>query len=352
MKGLEKYYSIHGIVTFKIVNEAHLLSWQFNNIYNAYKNFEIEKSDELDFIIYLGKFTPSNQGCYIINNKYYVREDYFFCKRDSYKFANWSFEMSGFEDGASTVRLSSNPLGYLFMSGFVIDFLIQYKLNEKGFSIVHASCVSKSDMGFLFAARSGGGKTTFAMNFLEKGFNLLGDNFIILHQGKALSYFSPINIFTYNLAPIVKRNFGTKNKIILDLKELFYKATQGYIKIFTKINPREIFPHLTVDETKLNVVFLLIPKEDLWIQKIDKKELCDHLVSNQKLDALLFHEYISEYSYMFPKSKLATYWNSYRENLDKNLRGKISLYKVEIPRKPNGVVFEKISDVFSNERSV
>ena len=342
----ERYYNIHDIVKFKIVNTNHF-KWRFSNIYVAYKNFETERMDNLDFIVYLGKFTPSHQNCYIINNKYYVKKDYFYCKRDSYKFGKWEFEMSGFENGITTVRVSSNFIGYMFMSGFIIEFLIQYKLNEKGYPIVHASCVSRNNRGFLFSARSGGGKTTIAMNLVEKGFNILGDNFVILHQGDVLSYFSLLNIFTYNLAPIVKRNFGTKNKVILGLKELFYKATLGYIKIFTKVNPKEIFPELTVEETKLNTVFLLLPGRGMKIEKISKGELINHLVMNQKLDTLSFLEYISEYSYVLPESKLATHWKRYEENLKANLPDNIPFYKVEVPQKYDKKVFEKILEVIS-----
>lgn len=342
----ERYYNIHNIVKFKIVNRNHF-KWQFSNIYEAYKNFETGKTDNFDFVVYLGKFIPSNQDCNIINNKYYVKEDYFYCKKDSYKFANWEFEISGFEDGATTVRISSNFTGYLWKSMFIIEFLIQYKLNEKGYSIVHASCVSRDNQGFLFSARSGGGKTTIAMDLVEKGFKMLGDNFVIVHRGDVLSYFSSLNIFTYNLAPIMKRNFGTKNKAILSLKWLFYKATKGYIKIFTKINPKEIFSELTVDETKLDAVFLLLPRREVKIEKIGKKELCDHLVMNQKLDTPLFLEYLSEYSYMFPKTKLSTYWKRYEENLRKNLPDDISIYKVRVPQKYEEKVFEKILEVIS-----
>lgn len=345
----EKYYNIHGIVKFKIVNTTPF-EWQFSNIYGAYKNFETDEIDNFDFVVYLGKFTPSNQDCYILEDKYYVREDYFYCKKASYKFTNWEFEMYGFEDGATTVRISSNLLGYMWMSGFIIEFLIHHKMNEKGYPIVHASCVSRDNRGFLFTARGGGGKTTIALNFVEKGFKLLGDNFVILHQGNVLSYFSPLNIFTYNLAPIVKKNFGTKNKVIHGVKELFYKATRGYIKIFTKINPKEIFPELTVDETKLNAVFLLLPREEVQIEKIDKTKLCDHLVINQKLDSLFFLEYISEYSYVHPESKLATYWKRYRENLERNLPEGIPIYKVEVPQKYDEKVFEKILEVIPNEK--
>lgn len=92
----ERYFNIHDIVKFKIVNTTPF-KWQFKNIYGSYENFEAVKTDDLDFIVYLGRFKPTNQDCYITEEKYYIKEDYFYCQKDSYKFTNWEFEMSGFE---------------------------------------------------------------------------------------------------------------------------------------------------------------------------------------------------------------------------------------------------------------
>jgi len=348
----EKYYNIHDVVKFKIVTKE--FEWKFNNIYRAYKNFETTKTDELDFIVYIGKFTPSNQGCHILEDKYYIKEDYLYCKKDSYKFTSWEFEMSGFESKYTVIRISSNTLGYMWMSGFIIEFMIHYKMNEKGYSIVHASGVSRNNRGFIFSARGGGGKTTIALNLLERGFKMLGDNFVILHGEEVLNYISPLNIFTYNLAPIIRKNFGIKNKTILMLKEVIYRVTGGYIKIFTKLNPKEIFPELTIDKTKLDMVFLIVTREEverIQVKKIGKTELLNHLIMNQMLDTLLFLPYILEYSYMFPNSKLAGHWVRYRKNLEKNLPNSMPIYRIEVPQKYKTDVFERILEVIADEGS-
>jgi len=346
----ERYFNIHDIVKFKIVNTTPF-KWQFKNIYGSYENFEAVKTDDLDFIVYLGRFKPTNQDCYITEEKYYIKEDYFYCQKDSYKFTNWEFEMSGFENGDTIIRIFSNIPGYMWMSGFIIDFMIHYKMNEKGYPILHASCVSKDNRGFMFSGSGGTGKTTITMNLLEKGFKMLGDNYIILKKGEVFSYLSLLNIFTYNLAPIIKSNLGVKNKIILGLKEIIYRVTQGYIKIFTKLNPKEIFPELTIDKIKLDTVFLILRKKELkemQIKKIDKIKLCEYLVTTQMLDnTCLFLPYIAEYSYIFPESKLATYWERYKKNLEENLPDDILIYKVEVPQKYDKEIFEKILEVIS-----
>lgn len=318
----------------------------FSDVNIQYANFESEKDNpNPDITIYLGEFTPSTQDCYILDDKYYVREDYFYCKEDSYKQAKWKFEITGFESGKITIRISSNLPGSMFISGNVIDPMLHFEINNKGFSIIHASCVSKDNVAYLFSSRSGGGKTTIALNFIEKGFSLLGDNFIILHKGYAFSFLSPLNIFTYNLVPVIKKNLGIKDKVCLVLKELLYKATLGYVKILTKLNPKAIFPKQVVSTSKLGAAFLIMPKREFNINHISKKEFVAHVVMNQKLDIPSFLKYLVEYSYMFPKSKLATHWDWYEENLKKNLPENIPFYKIEVPQRYNKETLERIVEL-------
>lgn len=344
----ERYYNINNIVKFKIFDEQ-LFKIKLNNIYDAYRNYEVNKKiEDIDFSVHLGKFKPSNENCNIINNKYFIKEDYFYCKEDYFKFAKWEFEIYGFEKDKTMVNISSNFVGYMFMSGFIIDFLIHYKLNDKGYSIIHASCISKNDKGILFAARSGGGKTTLAMAFIKRGFNILGDNFIILYQGDVISYFSHLNIFKYNFVPIIKNKIGLKIKFTIYLKEFLYKLTSGYFKIFTKINPKDIFPELIIEKSKLHTIFILLPKKELKIEKIDKITLCRQMVMNQKLDTLIFLNYILEYSYVCPTGKLSMHWIRYEDNLINNLIY-TSFYQVEVPKKYDTDIFERMYDFVNKE---
>ena len=346
----ERAYSIHDVVTFKIVDKRSFFSRIFDAIEVEYKNFESEELNNPDFTVYLGNISPSNQDCYILDDQYFIKKDYLFCKESSYKLAKWKLEISGFESANMIICISSNLIGNMFLSP-IIDFLIQFKLNERGYSLVHASCVSRNNHAYLFPALSGGGKTTVAMHFVENGFDFLGDNFVVLHDGEALSFLSPLNIFTYNLTPIIKSNLGVGKMIILALKHLLYKMTLGYAKIFTKINVRTVFPNAIVDKSIVDSVSILIPKEEVRIENISKEELIGHLAMNQKLESSSFLDYMLEYSYMFPDSKLATHWNRYKENLRKNIGEDIPIYKIEVPQKYDTNTFERIVKVIEDEAS-
>lgn len=304
-----------------------------------YKNFETERVNDPDLTIYLGDFTPSNQECRILDNHHYVKEDYFYCK-DSYKIAKWEFEMSGFESGDMKIQISTNSFASMIISGFLIDPLINFKLNEKGYSLIHGSCVSKDDHAYLFTAQGGGGKTSTALYTVERGFNFLGDNFTILDKGYALSFLSPLNIFSFNLVPVVKKNMGINSRTEFHLKNILYKLTG--LRIVTKINVKEIFPESLDDKSKVESIFLLIPKEKFGIVEIDKEELIEHMVANMKLDSFPFIKYMMEYSYMFPESRMATHGDRYEESLRKNLSDHVTIYRVEVPQKYDIKTFEEI----------
>ena len=350
MKERERNYTIHDIVTFKIIDQTNFLDKLLSNVDKQYKNFETKKISNLDFIVYLGNFSPSTQDCYIIDDQYYVKKDYFYCK-DSRKLTKWDFEMRGFESGDMVVRVHTNLSGNFSVLTNIIDFLIHFKMNEKGFPLVHASCIGKDDCASLFPARSGGGKTTVALYFVEKEFDFLGDNYIILNGSNALSFLSPLNMYTYNLNPVIKRNFGFGNKIILYLKYILYRITSGYIMLSTKVNIKELFPSQMVDKSKLDTIFFLIPREKLRVKRIDKEELIDHLVTNQELDFsyLPFLKYILAYSYMFPDSNMSTHWDKYKENLRRNISENVPIYKLEVPQKYDTKVLEKIFKIVSEE---
>ena len=342
MGGIETNYSIHDIVTFKIVDQTGFFDRLLSNVYVQYKNFETEEISNPDFIVYLGNFSPSNQDCYILDDRYYIKKDYFYC-RDTRKLAKWEFEMNGFEGGRMTARIHTNLSGNLSISGNIIDFLIDFKLNEKGFPLIHASCVSKNNKAFIFSARSGGGKSTIATYFLERGFNYLGDNYIILGKDWVLSFITPINIFTYNITPLIRNSLNRKDKILLLFKSYLHKLSGGYIKIFTKLDVSRLFPNKIIDKSKLDTIFLIIPRKEFRIEEINKEDLSEHLVINQQLEFfhLPFLNYLSAYSYMFPDSKFSTRWESYKENIESNL-GNAILYKVEVPKKYDESVIDML----------
>lgn len=59
--------------------------------------FEVDAIGNPDIILNIGKFTPSNNDCYLIDHKYHIKENYLYCKDFSGK-AKWEVEILGFEE--------------------------------------------------------------------------------------------------------------------------------------------------------------------------------------------------------------------------------------------------------------
>lgn len=342
MNRLIRNYSIHDIVEFRIISEKISKRLEIE-----YKNFESGDSDDPDFTIYLGKFKPGNDRTLVIDNTYNIKEGYIYCK-DSYKYGSWKLEVSGLDAPGSIIKLSTNLIGSyaadMFICNYIIDFIIRFKLNLKGFSIVHASAVSNGDQAFLFPSQSGAGKTTTALYFAEDGYAFLGDDFVILHEGKVLSYLTPLNIFTYNLNPVVLKKLSSREKSTLNLKELIYKMTAKNIKIFTKVNPLDLFSDQVIDSSKLRKVFLLMPGDEFSIQKASQADVLNNLFLNLKLESFPFLKYLMEYTYVFPDSTIANFWSICWNNLAQNLHSSVNLYSMNVPRNYDRVAFKAIKE--------
>ncbi len=338
----EKHYSIHDIVKFTIRS-----GYISKRMVVEYVNFEKDNITNPDFIIEIGDFKPSNDDCYIIDHTYYIKEGYFYCK-DSYKFGKWSIQVSGLESNETLIKLSTNIVGTLvpdmFICAYVIDFLIRFKLEQKGYSVIHASAMSREGQAFLFPSQSGAGKTSTAIYLAESGYDYLGDDFVILHNDQVLSYPTALNIFTYNLNPAIRKNLPVSDRVVLQLKNALYKLTARKIKIFTKMNPKDI-PGLNVtDSSTLMAVYLLAQGDRLELTNTKRDIILNSLIINQKLESYPFLKYLLEYSYVFPNSSIAQFWTTCAANLKKNLNDEAKLYSVSVPRHYSKDVFEEFKE--------
>lgn len=348
MRAVTRYYNIHDVATIKIVDQNNWLKKLSEDFTKQYAYFETEEIEDPLITIRLGDFVASNQNCGILDDEYYIRDDYLYCARDSYKTARWMFEATGFESKKLNLSIASNLSGTKFTTGYVIDAFVNFMLNCSGYPVVHASCVSKDDQAFLFSARGGGGKTTIALRLVERGFEFLGDNFVLIRDGDALSYVSPLSIFTYNIAPIVKQSFTAKRKLSLAFKDLLYRLTGGYVKFFSKFDVRDLFPGKIAEKSHVRAVFLLEPKDVYSVQPVSKEHTVNHLIANMRLESVFFR-YVSSYSYLFPDSRLGCFWASYRANLRENLSDDVRYFTVSVPQEYDDRTLENMERIVRNE---
>lgn len=97
-------------------------------------------------------------------------------------------------------RIYPAPLG-AFIQGQLLEPVIYLKLLERGILFMHAAGVAARGEAFIFPAHGGTGKTTLALSLAGNGFDLLGDDLLMVDaiSGTVHPYARPLHLFTYNL---------------------------------------------------------------------------------------------------------------------------------------------------------
>lgn len=338
-----KCYNIHNIVKFKIIDRHNHTKNFLTHLNEAYSYFEVDKIDKPDIIFNIGPFNESIEDAQILDEKYYVKKNYLFC-RDSYKKAKWKLQIHGFEKGMMKVDVNTNTFGQLFISGYIIDPIVRLKILEKGNSMIHAACLSKDGTGYILAARSGVGKTFTSISLADRGLNFLGDNWIILHGSEILSFPCPLKIFSFNMSKVVADKLSHTAKIWLKIKNVVFILTGGYVKIYSTIEPHKIIPDSIIDKAKNKVLLFAIKGKKFDIKSnVNRDDIISQLVTNNMFEMFPFFTYMLEYSFVFPESKIALFVDNMREYLKKYLKN-VKIYKLYLPEKITSNDLNKIYD--------
>ena len=100
-------------------------------------------------------------------------------------------------------RLYITPLG-AFIQGQLLEPVIYLKLLERDILFMHAAGVAREGRGYVFPAHGGTGKTTLALSLSRNGYDLLGDDLLMIevNSGKVYPYARPLHLFPYNLTTL------------------------------------------------------------------------------------------------------------------------------------------------------
>jgi len=142
--------------------------------------------------------------------------------------------------------------------------------------LIHASAVERNGKGIIFAGLNGVGKSTLALYFLERGYKLLSDNFLIFDRQKLYSFPEVLRISARTVKLL---GVGLGSKVSSSL--IFGK--QHYILDGDKIS----------SEAVPEKIFLLCLSRERAITKVPPSVLRDSLIG--------MHHYLGEfpeYSYL------------------------------------------------------
>jgi len=350
-------YNIHDILKFRIVINKKFNLFNYLNIEHRF--FEVSDIDKPDIILNIGKFIPSNEDCYIVNDKYYMKENYFYCK-DSEDRTRWEIEIFGFESGDMIINFDiqipgvRSLLPILSAHNLFLSSVIDYKLSNKGYFLLHSAGLGKDNKAFLLAGMGGAFKTTLAMDFIRKaGFGFFGDERVIFHDGQIWSY--PVGLVSFDyrcryLPTEKKRNFLDKINLV--------KYNINNYNNLDKLNVN--IPEMS----ELCALFFIVKqstKKSMTINEYDLEKAVDKLIINNKIEmnhvympnlmgisSNPYFDYTHAYSFIFPESMVAAQWDNMKNKLIDILK-RVPIYAIEIPMKYDDVVF---NDVRNNINSV
>ncbi len=337
-----KYYQIHNLISFSIQNNNNFLKKLVDATDITFENFEVEPEiSEVDFKIEIGPFKSSRNGCKILDDNYHIKRNLLIFA-DSKKFSKWKIEIFDLESNPK-IKIQTNIAGSVRKPLNFIEFFIQYKLLQQNYSTIHAAGLEKKGNVILLPGTSGGGKTTISLSLIELGYKYLGDNYIIIHNSRAFSYLTPLNIFYYNRVPLIEKSLSNKQKLDLYFRKIIYQLTGGYIKIFKKINPKTVIGNRTKSSGYIKKLCFIEPNESFDPEKhnitlIDINEAVKKMRFNMELEWIQFCKFIYSYGYLMPQSPFSDLWDQYEAILIKNLNNVREFYCIGVP-----VLYSKLS---------
>lgn len=358
-------YNIHDILKFRMCSDRKFGFRALQNL--RFSCFEVEQVEKPDIVLNIGKFTPSNENCYLVDHKYHIRDNYFYC-RDSEGKVGWEVEIKGLEQGDTVINLhlskqfQKQPADLLriplfFPQAFLLR-IIEHKLSTTGYFLTHSAAVSKDNQAYLLSGRAGGFKTSLCMDFIRRGgFTCLGDDRVILQQDRVFGF--PINSAIFEF--MVKRlpdetHFGL-------LKQVQFAA--GYIRgkygkgggneaKSGKLKALLLITRSNGAKTSKQVNFEPIPQSSL-------QQIVESILISNRLEDFLgmgmpgfgissgpFLRYMLAYSFVFPDSLVAT-WERDMARILRNILEDIPVYRVEIPPDYSPDIFDQVHQFIARE---
>ena len=351
-------YKIHDILKFQIVRDK---KWDFRDLMSLkFAPFCVDAIDKPDIVLNIGKFAPANQGCYLVDHKYYIKDSYFYCD-DSEGRASWQVEIKGIDEEDTVInfdlrkRLQTRPVNIIYMPLFLpqafLARVIEHKLSVRGCLLAHSGAVAKDGQAYLLSGRGGCFKTTLCMEFVRQaGFTWLGDERVILHEDRVLGF--PMNVAMFD--------FMTKH-----LADETHWGFRSQLQFATErlLSRRQETAKYDPESPKLKAILLLAKNsaladdKELTFSPVPQPrvtEVVDGLITSSRLEDFksmagfglhsgFFLKYMLAYSFVFPNSSIALQEERLREHLRGNLRN-IPVYKVEIPPSYSPIIFEQIHD--------
>ena len=338
---ITEHYNIHDLIKFQIRKEKKGLFWNLNP---EYEYFRVERVDDPNIIVNVGKFKPSLNGAYLVDGRYFVKENYIFRGGELY-----DVEITGLEmEEPFVVNIFPKPRGIrklwpiLAVQDIFLRPLVEIKAVNMRYLILHAAGISDGDYGYIFAGRGGSGKTTLIMNLISQGYKYLGEERIIIKDNIAYSY--PLNLKLID--------FWIKNMKDETSFPFMYRL-RALLSIISNKKTS-----INIENTVKTKNFFIIAKKrglkKLSCRRVNMEKLSKMLVYNNMIDMMYgympfitgvtkfdFTTLLQSYLYIYPNSKIGKHWDTMRDLCEKYLEN-VDTYLLTIPESLDSHIYNEV----------
>lgn len=353
-------FNMHNILTFQINRKEK--NDVFPDLNLPFLYFLIH--DEImrpDIILNIGPFKPSNDTCRIVDNKYYVKHDYFYCK-DETGSARWEIEINGLESGNAVINYHGTIMSpekiiypHLLPQDLFLNPMIEYALFKKRYAFVHAAGICHRDKGYIFVGRGTSFKTSICMDLMrKKEFSLLGDERVILSQdGRVLSCPIHHKVFDFKTNHLSNEEFLSSKKLsicgMLRYLRFLKSMNSATYKIKSKIADSAHLQSVTflnrMNSSKMNIYPVPL---DLAVSRLifnnDAEKIKGHTFFWFD-NGQIFLKYLLAYSFIYPDNCLTSY-NTQLNVLLSAILSKSKLYELCFGANYTPEITDKLSSIF------
>jgi hypothetical protein len=323
-------YSVHDAVTFKITTEdKHALSKL-----GKYSHFETgQKLDNYDIRLNIGEFSALNSGSEIVANKYFIKDNYFYCSENG-KNNKWKIEINGVDSNETIINYDGKIKGPMksfsilnLAENLLLPF-IEYKLSGKNYQFLHAGAISKNSNAIILAGLTKEIVKPVAQLLIEeKDFNSMGDNVVIIKENSVLCF--PSNSGYDNYKFKILRYNTEKLKHYLKYNCAFKKneATNYHLEIAARSKINSIF---LISECKIKELSITQISVESAIKKLILNNKAKYISSIPLFPCTEIYRYALIYSIFNRNSGLTNYYRRMHEALSRSFNG-IPVYSLQIP---------------------
>ncbi|CAD7769641.1 hypothetical protein FHEFKHOI_00641 [Candidatus Methanoperedenaceae archaeon GB50] len=265
------YYSVHDIIKIKTNMEVPIPDY-FRNEKELEPDIEFVQED-LDVDTPVGNKAKTR-------NFFYWEEGQTLLIDYQAPFLNAKLVIDNLE-GKTKIKFTKAFGKYGRMS-IPIRPIIEMKLIQKGFALIHSGCLYHNGQCFLFTATRDTGKTSTVLSLLDgKDFKFMSDDLTIISKsGSAYSYPEKVDISPHTLTGSVVPPYGNKIKSRL-AKSHFVTLISGRLFNLELTELREIPHNLVEDKGSIKKVFILVGGSNkAEVKQIDNAEAAKKIISS------------------------------------------------------------------------